>query len=130
MARSKKAKLGEHALPITVTALLLWLVGALCVRSFPGLFEARSHVMLAMLVSVPLAVVIMLAMDWILGLERNKALPAATLLAVIALACHVLALIWWPSLYGADESIVRHGSAWLVWTFAAIIGAAWVSAER
>lgn len=129
MAR-KKAKLGEHALPIAVTALLLWLVGALCIRSFPALFEARGRAMLAMLASIPLAAVILLVTDWILGLERNKALPAAALLAIIALACHVLALVWWPSLYGADEAVVRHGAAWLVWTFAAIVGSAWLSAER
>ena len=129
MAR-KKTKLGEHALPVTVTAVLLWLVGALCIHSFPALFEARGRVMLMMLAAVPLAIVILLVTDWILGLERNKALPAAALLAIIALACHVLALIWWPSLYGADEAIVRHGAAWLVWTFAAVVGAAWISAER
>lgn len=127
---SKKAKLGEHALPVTVTALLLWLVGALCIRSFPAIFEYRGRLMLAMLASLPIAFVIMTATDWIMGLERTKALPAAALLSVMALACHVLAIVWWPSLYGSDEAIVRHGSAWLVWTFAAIVGIAWVSAER
>ena len=61
-------------------------------------------------------------------LSRIRALLA--LLAGVALVCHTLAIVWWPSLYGADETIVRHGTAWLVWTFAAMVGAAWYFAER
>lgn len=127
---SKKTKLGEHALPVTLTALLLWLVGALCIRSFPAMFDSRGQLMLAMLASIPIAVIVLIALDWIMGLERTKGLPAASLLAVVGLACHTIAIVWWPSLYGADETIIRHGTAWLVWTFAAMVGAAWYFAER
>lgn len=129
MAR-KKTKLGEHALPLIVTALTLWLVAALCVRSFPSLFETRARLMLAMLAMLPIAELVLTIAGWIMGMERPKRLPAAALLAVVALACHALAVVWWPSLYGSDETVMRHGSAWLVWTFAAIVGAAWISAEH
>jgi hypothetical protein len=128
MARRKTA-LGEHALPLGVTGVALWLIGALVVRSLPGAFESRWWLLLLFLL-MPLAVWTLLAVvGTILNLERPKRLGAAALLATVALTCHGVALVWWPTLYGSDELIVRHGAAWLTYGFAVIVGLAWYGAE-
>jgi uncharacterized membrane protein YhdT len=131
MARTRsKLRLGEHALPLALTAVAVWLVAALIVHSFPGLFESKLRLGLALLAMLPIAETILVLVGVVLGLERPKRLPAASLLAIVALACHTVALVWWPSLYGNDETIVRHGGAWVTWTFTSLVVMAWFEAER
>ncbi len=133
MARAalrNKLRLGEHAFPLAIAALALWLVAALAVRALPGLFESRVRVALLMLATVPFAELLLMTVGAILGFERPKRLPAAAWLALIGLAAHTLALVWWPTLFGTDEAIVRHGAAWIVWAFASVVGMAWIAAEK
>jgi uncharacterized membrane protein YhdT len=128
MSRRKTA-IGEHALPLGVTGVFMWLVGALIVRSAPTMFQNRWWLALAFLL-MPLIVWTLLALlGTILNLERPKRLGAASLLAAVALTCHGIALVWWPTLYGTDDLIVRHGAAWFTYTFAVVVGLAWYGAE-
>jgi hypothetical protein len=124
-----KVRLGEHGLPLAIVGVALWLVAALVVRSFPGMFEGRWRLALMMLAMIPLAEVVLLLVGIVLGFERPKRLPAAALVAMVGLAMHALALVWWPSLYGTDEMIVRHGAAWIALAFAALVGMAWHARE-
>jgi hypothetical protein len=127
---NRKGRLGEHALPLGLAAVLLWLVGALMVRVLPGVFESRWRTLVACLALVPLAELMLLLLGAVFGLEPAKRLPAAAWLGIVMLACHVMALVLWPQLYGTDDATVRHGTAWLMWAAATPIASAWFRHER
>jgi hypothetical protein len=122
-------RLGEHTLPLAITALTLALLMALIIRSLPALFESRGRLLALLAAMLPLAEALLFVLGIVLGLERAKRLPAAAFVGAIVLAVHALALLWWPSLYGVDETIVRHGAAWCMWSVACLVAAAWYAAE-
>ena len=128
--RNRKSRLGEHALPLVFAGIAVWAIGALMVRVFPVLFESRWRTLALLFAMVPLAEIALMVLGAVLGLERAKRLPAAAWLGIVIIGCHALALVLWPTLYGADALVVHHGAAWLAWTGAAPILCAWIAAER
>ena len=126
----KKQRLGEHALPIALAGVGLWLAAALLVRALPGVFEGRVQTLIAMLLLFPAAEIGLRVLSAILGIERTKGLPAGALLGMIVVLCHGLALVLWPSLYGAGIETAGHGAAFVAWAGAAPVLCAWYAAER
>jgi 4-amino-4-deoxy-L-arabinose transferase-like glycosyltransferase len=129
MARRLR-RIGEHGLPLAAVACLAWLVAALAVRALPGLFESRGWAigmcLAAVLVSDPL---VRLA-GAVLGIPRPERAAPAGWFAACVLACHALALLFWPSIYGSDEAVARNGQAWLVVAAIAPVFVARFWAER
>jgi hypothetical protein len=127
---NRTGRLGEHALPLALAGIGLWVIAALIVRVLPGVFESRWRTLLALFAAVPLAEVLLMVLGAVLGIDRPKRLPAAAFLAIIVIGCHVLTLVLWPSLYGADALVVHHGGAWLAWAGMAPVLCAWLASER
>jgi hypothetical protein len=127
---NRTGRLGEHALPLMLSGIGLWVIGALIVRILPGLFESQWRTLLALVVAIPTAELLLMLLGAMLGIERAKRLPAAACLAVVVIGCHALALVLWPGLYGAEPMVVHHGGAWLAWAGIAPVLCAWLAAER
>jgi hypothetical protein len=114
----RKFQIGEHGLPLALTAIGAWLLAMLAIRLLPSLFENRPRVLLLCLVAIGASEVGLRLGGALLGVEASKRLPLAAWFAAVLLLCHALAQLFWPSLYGSDEMIMRHGNAWIM--FAAI----------
>lgn len=127
---NRKGQLGEHALPLGLAAILLWLIAALAIRALPGAFESKWWTLVACLAMIPIAELTLLILGVAFGLERNKRLPAAAWLGLVVIACHSLTLLFWPSLYGSAETTVRHGASWLAWAAICPVANARFWAER
>lgn len=127
---NRSGRLGEHGLPLVLAAILLWVIGALVVRVMPGVFDRRWTTLLAMLAAIPAAELLLFVLGALLGIERGKRLPAASVLGVVVIGCHALALVLWPGMYGAEAVVVHHGGAWLAWAGIAPVLCAWFAAER
>ncbi len=126
---NRAGRLGEHALPLVLAGIGLWVIGALLVRVLPGLFESRWRTLLALLVTIPAAELLLMLLGAMLGIERDKRLPAAACLAIVVIGCHALALVLWPGLYGGEPIVVHHGGAWLAWAGISPVLCAWFRAE-
>jgi hypothetical protein len=127
---NRTGRLGEHALPLALAGIGLWVIATLIVRVLPGLFESRGRTLLALVAAIPMAELLLMLLGAMLGIERGKRLPAAACLAIVVIGCHALALVLWPSLYGAEPVVVHHGGAWLAWAGIAPVLCAWLAAER
>lgn len=127
---NRTGRLGEHALPLALAGVGLWVIGSLVVRALPGLFESRWQTLVALLASVLAAEALLILLGTMLGIERAKRLPAAAWLGVIVIGCHALALVVWPDVYGTDALAVLRGAGWLAWTGIAPTLCAWIAFER
>jgi hypothetical protein len=115
MARTRRTlQIGEHGLPLALTAIVAWMFAALTIRMLPSLFESRLKVVLLCAAMIVASELLLRLGGAVLGIDASKRVPPAAWFAAMLLLCHALAQLFWPSLYGHDETIVRHGSAWLM----------------
>lgn len=130
LPRQLHGRIGEHALPLACAGLALWLIGALVIRLQPALFESRWLALAALVAAIPMAEVTLLTIGALLDIERRKRLPAAAFLGAVIIACHALALVAWPSLYGEPSLSSLRGAGWLAWAAVCPTLSAWFWAER
>jgi hypothetical protein len=128
--RKRKLQIGEHGLPLALAAVLAALIAALLVRALPGLFEHRGRVLMLCLATVFATEVLLRLGGAVLGIEAAKRVAPAAWFGAMLICCHTLGLLFWPQLYGADETIVRHGSAWIMFAAVCPILNARYGAER
>jgi hypothetical protein len=117
-SRRRKLQIGEHGLPLALTALLAAVLSALLVRALPGVFEHRGRVLFVCLTTIVATEFLLRFGGAVLGIEASKRVAPAAWFGAVLICCHALGLLLWPQLYGTDETIVRHGSAWIM--FAAV----------
>jgi asparagine N-glycosylation enzyme membrane subunit Stt3 len=129
MARRLR-RIGEHGLPLAAAACLAWLVAALVVRGLPGLFDGLGRTLAMCLAALLASDPLVRLAGAMLGIARAERAAPAGWFAACALCCHALALLVWPGIYGSDDSIARHGQAWLVFAAVSPVFVARFWAER
>jgi hypothetical protein len=129
MARRLR-RIGEHGLPLAAVACLAWAVAALAVRGLPGLFDGRGRTLAMCLAALLASDPLVRLAGAVLGIPSAERAAPAGWFAACALSCHVLAMLFWPGIYGGDESIARNGQAWLVFAAVAPVFVARFWAER
>lgn len=63
------------------------------------------------------------------GLSREQLLGGVALVGAVAMMIDGLVLRWAPAIYGADETVVRLGAAWLLWGYGVSLGIALLMAR-
>ena len=98
-------------------SLLLWAVAAAAIRFLPGLFTDPVQGGLSFVTTVPVAWLSVVLTRRIGSLDRDRLLAGVGLVGAVAMMVDGLVLRWAPSIYGAQDTTVRLGAAWLLWGY-------------
>ena len=119
MLHFEEAKLltGSQISRLVGWSLLLWAVAAAAIRFLPGLFTDPVQGGLSFVTTVPVAWLSVVLTRRIGSLDRDHLLAGVGLVGAVAMMVDGLVLHWAPSIYGAQDTTVRLGAAWLLWGY-------------
>lgn len=109
---------------LLLVSLLLWGGAALYIRLFPELLLDPWLGGISFVTTLPVA----WASVWIIRragrLAPDQLLAGVCIVGAVAMMIDGLVIHWAPGVYGASETIVRLGGAWLLWGYGVSLGIA------
>lgn len=101
---------------LLITGAVLWFLAALIVRYF-GPIGAFAGIwwFIAYAVAIPVTAVFIWTGWRLAGLVRAQVLVGATIMTGIATLLDAVALSWFRTLYGTDDTIILGGAAYILW---------------
>ncbi len=115
---------------LVLLSLALWVVATAYIRFAPGAFSDPLQGNIGFLTTLPMAWASVWLIQRFARLTTDQLMQGVSVVGAVAMMIDGAALRWMHGLYGADETIVRLGAAWLLWGYGVSLGVALVMASR
>ena len=120
----------RQALIVVILGGAFWLLAALYIRWFPRALTDRYWGAIGFVTALPIGWLSVLVTRRLAGLSRDVLVRGIALASVVAMLIDGVALRWMPSIYASDDTVIRFGSAWLLWGYGLSLGIAVLMTRR
>jgi hypothetical protein len=109
---------------------LFWLAAAAAIRLSPRGLTDPVRGAIGFLTAFPIGWLSVRVTRRLARLSREALVRGIALALVVAMLIDGAALRWAPGVYAADDTVIRFGSAWLLWGYGVSLGIALLMASR
>jgi hypothetical protein len=109
---------------------VFWLLATAAIRWFPRGVADPLRGSIGFATTLPIGWLSVRLTRRLAGLSRQELVRGIALASVIAMLIDGAALRWAPWLYAKDDTVIRFGSAWLLWGYGVSLGIALLMARE
>ncbi|MEE8662063.1 MAG: DUF5367 family protein [Acetobacter sp.] len=114
----------SQLIKLILVSLALWISAMLYIRLFPSWTLDPVMGGLSFLTTFLLAWLSIILIRKVAGLKTEQLIAGVGVVGTVAMMIDGAVLHWAPTIYGASETVVRLGAAWLLWGYGVSLGIA------
>jgi hypothetical protein len=115
---------------LVALGVLFWIAAAAAIRSSPRNLTDPVRGAIGFVTTFPIAWLSVRLTKRLAGLSREMLVRGVALASASAMLIDGAVLRWAPRVYAANDTVIRFGSAWLLWGYGVSLGIALLMARQ